>query len=210
MLIWLTMTLFRFFSLNFFNVSLKLSFIDWQVIETDPLIFLDRLWEYHDHLGLLWVKGCAGSGIELLLPEHPFEVCQNFLIQFTKFLANWIVPEQFKWSPFLPIQRSVMFLLSTTSILSCKRWFVNCLTVKFALALSDRIAGVEKMVWHWGHFSLMKVFSFSNLSKISLEVQDSALFFPTVRLKGFARPNTHRARNLSRHDIQIEQGRILI
>ena len=77
------------------------------------------------------------------------------------------------------MQRSVMFLLSTTSILSCKRWFVNCLTVTFALALSDRIVGVENMVWHWEHFSLMKVFSFSSLFKISLEVQDSALFVPT-------------------------------
>ena len=72
---------------------------------------------------------------------------------------------------------------STTSMLSCRRWLVNCLTVKFALALSDRIVGVEKMVWHWWHFSLMKVFSFSSLSKISLEVQDSALFAPTWKIK---------------------------
>ena len=86
-------------------------------------------------------------------------------------------------SPFLPTQRSVMLLLSTTSILSCKRWFVNCLTVKFALALSDSIVGVEKMVWHWGQFSLMKVFSFSSLSRISLEVQASASFVPTWRIK---------------------------
>ena len=37
------------------------------------------------------------------------------------------------------------------------------------------------MVWHWGYFSLMKVFSFSSLSKIPLEVQDSALFVPTSK-----------------------------
>ena len=151
MLIWLIMTLLRSFILNFFNVSLKLSYKDWQVIETDSLTFLDRLW------GTSWllkkdatsekrVKGCAGSGIKLLMPEHPLTL-QNLLIKFKKFLANWIVPEIFKWSPFLPMQRSVMFLLSTTSISSCKRWFVNCLTVKFALALSDLIVGVEKMVW---------------------------------------------------------------
>ena len=98
-------------------------------------------------------------------------------------MANWIVPKIFKWSRFLPIQRSAMFLLPTTSILSCKRWFVNCFPVKFALALSDRIVGVEKMVWHWGHFSLIKVFSFSSLSKVSLEVQDLALFVQTWRIK---------------------------
>ena len=80
-LIWLIMTLLRFF-INFFNVSLKLSSKDWQVKETDPFTFLDRLW------GISWslriavvfersnatsekrVKRCAGSGIKLLMPEH--------------------------------------------------------------------------------------------------------------------------------------------
>ena len=116
------------------------------------------------------------------MTDHPFTL-QNFLIKFTKFSANWIVPQKFILSPFLPIQRSVMFLLSITSILSCKKWFINCLNVKFALTLSDRIVWVEKMVWNWGHFSLMKVFSFSNLSKISIEAQDSALFLPTWTIK---------------------------
>ena len=50
-----------------------------------------------------------------------------------------------------------MSLQSTTFLLSCKRWFVNCLTVKFALPLSDRVFGFEKILWHWGHISLMKV-----------------------------------------------------
>ena len=188
------MILFRFFILIFFNASLKLSSTDWQIIETDPLIFLDRLWKISWSLRIAVVfersnstsekkvKGCAGSGIALLMPEHPFTL-QNFLLKFTKSLANWIVPEKFKWSHFLPMQRTVMFILSTSSILSCKRWLVNCLTAKFVLALADRIVAVERMVWYWGHFSLMKVFSFSNLSKISLEVQDSVLFVPTWRIK---------------------------
>ena len=153
MLIWLIMTLLRFFILNFFNVSLKLSYKDWQVIETDSLTFLDRLW------GTSWllkkdatsekrVKGCAGSGIKLLMPEHPLTL-QNFLIKFKKFLANWIAPEIFKWSPLLPMQRSVYVrstvdLLSTISVISCKKWFVKCLTVKFALALSDRVVGLKR------------------------------------------------------------------
>ena len=181
MLIWVIMTLLRFFIINFFSVFLKLSSKDWQVAETDQLTFLDRLWGISRSLRIAVVfersdatsekrfKGCAGSGIKLLMPEHPLTL-QTLSIKFKKFLAKWIVPEIFKWSALLPMQWSVMFLLSTTSILSCKRWFVNCLTVKFALALSDRIAGVEKMVWHWGHFSLMKAFSFSSLSKISLQV----------------------------------------
>ena len=37
------MTLSRFFTLNFFNVPLKLSSKDLQVIETDPLTFPDKL-----------------------------------------------------------------------------------------------------------------------------------------------------------------------
>ena len=104
------------------------------------------------------VKGCAGSVSKLLMPEHSFTIL-NFLIKFIKFFAHWIFPEKFKWSPSLPMQRSLMFLLSTTSILSCKRWCVNCLTVKFALALSYHVVAVEKMVRHWGQFSLIKVFT---------------------------------------------------
>ena len=33
------------------------------------------------------VKGFEGSGIKLLMPEHPLTL-QNFLIKFKKFLAN--------------------------------------------------------------------------------------------------------------------------
>ena len=55
MLIWLIMTLFIFFILNFFNVSLKLSSTDWQVIKSDPLTFPHRLWEIC-HVGLLWLS----------------------------------------------------------------------------------------------------------------------------------------------------------
>ena len=57
-----------------------------------------------------------------------------------------------------------MFLLSTTSILSCKRWFVNCLTVKFASVLSDRIIGVEnrwfgiKDTFHWWRFLVSAIY----------------------------------------------------
>ena len=132
MLIWLIMTLYRLFLLNFFNVSLKLFSTDWQVIETDPLTFPDRVCEISLSLWIAVdfdcsnatlkkrVKWCAGSGIKLLVPEHPFTL-QNVMIKFAKFFTNGIVPEKFKWSSFLPIQRSVMFLLSTTSILSCKR-----------------------------------------------------------------------------------------
>ena len=80
-----------------------------------------------------------------------------------------------------------MFLLSITSALSSKRWFVNCITAKFALALSDRIVGVEKMVWHWGHLSPMKVFSWNGLSKIYLEVQNSAWCVPTWTIERLLR-----------------------
>ena len=45
MLIWLIITLFRFFILNFFNVSSKLPSADWHVIKSEPLTFLDRPWK---------------------------------------------------------------------------------------------------------------------------------------------------------------------
>ena len=142
MLIWLKMTLFRFFVLNFFMVSLKLSSTDRQVIKSDPLTFLARPWEISLSLKIAVVfersnvtsekrfKESAGSGIKLLMSEHHFKL-QNFLIKFAKFLANWVVPEKFKYNPLLTIKRSAIFLLS--SLLTCKRLFVNCLTVKFVL-----------------------------------------------------------------------------
>ena len=47
--------------------------------------------------------------------------------------------------------------------LSCKRWFINCLTFKLALACSFE---VKTMIWHWVHFSLMKVFNCSILYNV--------------------------------------------
>ena len=76
-----------------------------------------------------------------------------------------------------------MFLSSITSILSYKKWLTKCLTFKFALALSDRTFGIERMVWYWGHFLLMKKFNVSNLPKTSFEGQDLALFILTWRIK---------------------------
>ena len=83
----------------------------------------------------------------------------------------------------------------STNATICNVYIVNLIYLKLqkmvsqlpyrqvCLTLADRIVAVERMVWHWGQFSLMKVFSFSNLSKISLEVQDSVLFVPTWRIK---------------------------
>ena len=119
------MTLLRFFILNFFNVSLKFSSKDWQVIETDALTFLDRMWgiswslriavvfERSDATSEKRVKGFVGSGINLLMSKNPLTL-QKICIKLKKLLGNWIVPEISKWSSFLPMQQSVMFLLSTT------------------------------------------------------------------------------------------------
>ena len=86
------MFLFRFFILNFFNVSLKLSSTDRQVLETHPFIFLFRLSKISRLLRIALVfkrlsstpekkvKGCVGSGIELLIPKHLFTL-QNILIK---------------------------------------------------------------------------------------------------------------------------------
>ena len=116
------MILFRFFILNFFNVSLKLSSTDRHVLETDLFMFLDRLSEISQLLRIAVVfkrlsstpekrvKGCVGSGIELLMSKHPLTL-QNILIKIITLLANRSVPKKFKRNPFLPMPRSVMFLL---------------------------------------------------------------------------------------------------
>ena len=84
LLIWLIMTLFRLFILNFFNVSLQLFSTDWRLIETDLVTFLDRpseislslkitvVFELSNATSEKRIKGCLGSGIKLLMAEDPF------------------------------------------------------------------------------------------------------------------------------------------
>ena len=44
------------------------------------------VFEHSDATSEKRVKGCAGSGIKLLIPDHPLTI-QNLLIKFKKFLA---------------------------------------------------------------------------------------------------------------------------
>ena len=106
-----------------------LSFTDCKVIETDPLLFLNIPWKISLSLSIAVFKcsnttpekrfkGCEDYGIKFLMSEHLCTL-EKLLIKFIKFLTIWIVSEKFKWSHVLLIQRYVMFLLSTISILIC-------------------------------------------------------------------------------------------
>ena len=58
------------------------------------------------------------------------------------------------------------------------KWPHRFLTVNAALPLSDLIVGVENVTSVSGKVSLIRVFSFKNFSKISLDVEWVASFVP--------------------------------
>ena len=112
------------------------------------------------------------------MPEHPFTLEKFFII-----LSQLNCSRNIQMKPFSANAMVCNVPIVYHIYLELQRWFINCLTVKFALALSGRIVGVEKMFWDWEHFSLMKVFSFSSLSRFCIEVKDSALLVTTWRIK---------------------------
>ena len=71
-----------------------------------------------------------------------------------------------------------MFLLSSISMFKSNKWPHRFLTVSAALPLSDLIVGVENVTSVSGKVSLIRVFSFRSLSKISLDVERVASFVP--------------------------------
>ena len=67
------------------------------------------------------------------------------------------------------------------------KWSHRFLTVRVALPLSDLIDGVENVTFVSGKVSLIRAFSFRNLSKISLDVERVTSFVPmwTMMCFGF-------------------------
>ena len=113
-LICLIMTLFRLFALNLINLMYPQSYllqIDRPAVNKDCCSF----WVFKCYVKQKQTERMY-NGIKFLMSEFLFTLL-NFLTKFTKFLANWIVPKKFNWCPFLPIQQSVICLLSITSIL---------------------------------------------------------------------------------------------
>ena len=101
------------------------------------------------------------------------------------YLVNKLKPDWFKWRPLRLKCLPVMFLLSRASIFKFTRWLVNCLTVSAALPLSDLSVGVEIVIFASCNFSWMKDFNWSNLFKISLDVNLIASLVPASIIKYF-------------------------
>ena len=78
-----------------------------------------------------------------------------------------------------------MFLLLRISIFKFIRWLVNCLSVSAALPWSDLSVGVEVVIFASGNFTWMKDFNWSNLFKISLDVDLTASLVPAWIIKSF-------------------------
>ena len=95
---------------------------------------------------------------------------QNFRNLWIIFFARRVEPALFKWRPLRPKCLLVMFLLSSISMFKSNKWPHRFLTVSAALPLSDLIVGVENVTSVSGKVSLIRVFSFRSVSKISLDI----------------------------------------
>ena len=71
-----------------------------------------------------------------------------------------------------------MFLSSRISIFRFIRCLVNCLIGSAALPLSDLSVGVENIISASGNFSWVNDFNWSNLFKISLDINLTASLVP--------------------------------
>ena len=112
---------------------------------------------------------------------------QNFRNLWIMFFTRRVELALFKWRLLRPECLLVMFLLSRIFILKSNKWSHRFLTVSAALPLSDLIVGVENVTSISGKVSLIRVFSFRSLSKISLDVERVASFVPmwTMMCFGF-------------------------
>ena len=108
--------------------------------------------------------------------EHPFP-SQNVFIFTKNFLASWLHPKTLRCKPLRLRCLPVIFLLSVMLISICKRWFVKWETVRASFPLSVRMIDVDNQTSQSG-LSLAIDFKFKSLFKISLDVDDDALFVP--------------------------------
>ena len=72
---------------------------------------------------------------------------------------------------------TVMFLSSSISMFKSIKWSDKFPTVSAALPLSDLVVRVHNVTPVSGNVSLVRVFSFRSLSKISLDAEQVASFF---------------------------------
>ena len=88
---------------------------------------------------------------------------------------------------FLPRCTSLMFTLSIKSTSNCPKSLLKLDKVRAALPLSVRIVGLEKIALQVGNVFIMYCFSWSNSSRICLDVFETTSFVPicSIICKGF-------------------------
>ena len=112
---------------------------------------------------------------------------QNFRNLWIIFFARQVETALFKWRPLRPKCLLVIFLLSSISMCKSNKWLSRFLTVSVALRLPDLIVGLENITSVLGKVSLIRVFCFRSLSKISLDVERVASFVPMWTMMCFAK-----------------------
>ena len=104
-----------------------------------------------------------------------------------KFNSSLSLPFLLRCRPFLPRCTSLMFTLSIKSTSNCPKSLLKLDKVRAALPLSVRIVGLETITLQVGNVFIMYCFSWSNSSRICLDVFETASFVPicSIMCSGF-------------------------
>ena len=103
---------------------------------------------------------------------------QRFRSFCKKFISSLFLPFLLRCTPFLPRCTSLIFTLSIKSTSNCPKSLLKLDKVRAALPLSVRIVGLETITLQVGNVFIMYCFSWSNSSRICLDVFETASFVP--------------------------------
>ena len=111
------------------------------------------------------------------VPEHLLP-SQNVFIFTKNFLASWLHPKTFRCKP-LRLRCFACYISVISNVnFHLQKWFVKWETVRASFPLSVCMIGVDNQTSQSELISLAIDFKFNSLFKISLDVDDDALFVP--------------------------------
>ena len=150
------------------------------------------MWPIITLKGLLFVNSCK---FENEIPSNCLSYVsfkcsvdhQRFRNFCKKFNSSLFLPFLLRCRPFLPRCTSLMFTLSIKSTSNCPKSLLKLDKVRAALPLSVRIVGLETITLQVGNVFIMYCFSWSNSSRICLDVFETASFVPicSIMCSGF-------------------------
>ena len=138
------------------------------------------MWPIITLKGLLFVNSCK---FENEIPSNCLSYVsfkcsvdhQRFRNFCKKFNSSLFLPFLLRCRPFLPRCTSLMFTLSIKSTSNCPKSLLKLDKVRAALPLSVQIVGLETITLQVGNVFIMHCFSWSNSSRICLDVLNDVL-----------------------------------